>query len=297
MGIGDSGCTGHYLAVRDRNNLDDIKPCTTANTIKVRMPNGALSRSTHTGYLRLPQLPRNACLAYLFEDQQAQPLISLGVLCDHGMVCTLDAERLVLEKDKQPVMHGWRNHATGMWEIDISARNETQQPVAANVIRNRTDYERMAYYHAMFFSPTMSTFQAAADAGLLDFLPGFTAEKLRKNPIHTMATAKGHLDRTRKGQNSTHRTETRAQKQRREASEEHDTFPRSIETQSEQLYVHMSPLHNYTEHMDATGKFMVQSRANNWYILIIFNEDANYVHFEVLKSRSAESYRAASFLC
>ena len=300
-GIGDSGCTGHYLAVRDRAALEDIVPCTEANRIRVQMPNKTYSTSTHIGYLRLPHLPRAACLAYLFEDQQAKPLIAIGVLCDHGMTCVLNADRLSVLRGKDEVLFGLRNHNSGLWEIGldtVGAAPDTQcsataMQSSANVIRNTTDHELMAFYHQMLFSPTMSTMQKAADAGLLAFLPGFTADKLRKNPIHTLNTAKGHLDRVRQGQNSTHRTETRKQRETRAAIEDHDSFPHQIEVERNQLYVHMSALHNYTEHMDATGKFMLQNKAKNWYILIIFNKDANYIHLEVMKSRTAEAYRAA----
>ena len=296
--IADSGCTGHYVALRDRKVLRDVRPCTQHDTITVRMPNGTHIKSSHIGRLNLPGIPKDALLAYLFAEQHASPLLSLGVLADHGMKILLSRNAIVViaEITGEIVLEGTRNAATRLWEVNLPTSIQVeplQQHSSANIIHNENDQQLMAFYHAVLFSPTMSTMQAAADAGLLDFLPGFTAEKLRKNKIHTMATAKGHLDANRRGQRSTHRTESRKQRDRRITKETADSMPTRIEASTEQLYVHMSALHTYTEHLDATSKFMLQSRAKNWYLLIIFNEDANYIHFELLKSRSAEEYRKA----
>ena len=102
----------------------------------------------------------------------------------------------------------------------------------------------MAYYHAVLGSPTMSTMQAAVRNGLLASFPGLTLDKLLKNKVHTMATAKGHLDRTRKGQNSTHRTESIKQREARETRERlqsaEDNFPTKIEAPTEALRVRVS---------------------------------------------------------
>jgi hypothetical protein len=298
-GIGDSGCTGHYIALRDREVLTDIIPCTATNSIVVTMPNGTVSISTHTGNLKNSKLPPAARRAYLFADQTAQPLISIGQLCDNGMACTLDAKRLSVMDGNDEVMFGTRNPRTGLWEIDLVATDEAVRFAANNVIRNTSDHELMAFYHQVFYSPAWSTMQRAADLGLLDGLPGFTAKKLRKNQINTPATAKGHMAGKRQGQNSTHRTETRQQRAQRDAAtrdsenREKDTFPDSIEAQREVLFVHLGALHNNTEHIDATGKFMLQSHSKGWYLLIIYSEDANYIHIEILKSRTAEAYRSA----
>ena len=54
--------------------------------------------------------------------------------------------------------------------------------------------------------------------------------------------------------------------------------------------MHMSPLHTYVEHMDGTGKFILPSHIANWYILVFYMEDPNYIHFELIKQRTAECY-------
>jgi hypothetical protein len=271
--IADSGCTGHYVALRDRKVLRDVRPCTQHDTITVRMPNGTHIQSSHIGRLNLPGIPKDALLAYLFAEQHASPLLSLGVLADHGMKILLSRDAIVViaEITGEIVLEGTRNVTTRLWEVNLPTTIQVeplQQHSSANIIHNENDQQLMAFYHAVLFSPTMSTMQAAADAGLLDFLPGFTAEKLRKNKIHTMATAKGHLDANRRGQRSTHRTESRKQRDRRITKETTDSMPTRIEASTEQLYIHMSALHTYTEHLDATSKFMLQSRAKNWYLLM-----------------------------
>jgi hypothetical protein len=212
------------------------------------------------------------------------------------MTATYDKDAVTITYNDHVVLQGIRNHQTRLWEIPLPMP-DTIPESANNVIRNDTDHKLMAFYQEMLFSPVMSTMTAAAKAGLLDFLPGFTADKLIKNQVHTMATAKGHLNRTRQGRNSTHRTETVQQRAKREQREEAiahaESFPSRLESRTERVIVHMVPLHTFTEHMDATGKFMLQSRASNWYVLVMFNEDANYIHFEMLKSRHADSYREA----
>jgi hypothetical protein len=325
----DTGCTGHFLALRDIHLLHDVRPCTLADTISVRMPNGTTSQSTHTGTIKLPDLPNEACRAYIFSDQTSMPLLSIGKLCDAGVTALYDKDYVSLNYLGKCILTGTRNHQTGLWEIPLLHNNAddilphvlpqqshhvgdqftlagrstacttaTYDPHASNnIIRNTTDQQLMAFYQAMLGSPTMSTLETATRNGLLSAFPGLTLEKLLKNPIHTMATAKGHLDRTRRGQNSTHRTESKAQRQRREtreAAQQHkDCFPTIIEQPTDKLYVHMSPLHTHTEHMDATGKFTLQAKSANWYLLIVFNEDANYIHYELMKSRTAEDYQQA----
>ena len=63
---------------------------------------------------------------------------------------------------------------------------------------------RIAFFHATLFSPAISTFCSAIDAGLLHSLPGkITSSQVRKHLFFSEAMHKGHLDQECQGIRST----------------------------------------------------------------------------------------------
>ena len=58
--------------------------------------------------------------------------------------------------------------------------------------------QRIAYYHACCFSPALSTWCTAIDAGRFTTWPMLTSKLVRKYPLQSTAMVKGHLDQTSK---------------------------------------------------------------------------------------------------
>ena len=73
---------------------------------------------------------------------------------------------------------------------------------AAAISPEGTPARIAAYYHATMGSPAMASLLTALSKGIIRF-PGFDSTMLRKNPLSSPATAKGHLDQVRQGMRST----------------------------------------------------------------------------------------------
>ena len=70
-------------------------------------------------------------------------------------------------------------------------------------IGSLTIAERIKFYHASLFSPTLATLAKAIDAGYLTTFPAFTSKQVNKYPPLLAATHKGHLKAQRQGLRST----------------------------------------------------------------------------------------------
>ena len=66
-------------------------------------------------------------------------------------------------------------------------------------IDNPSIDERIKFYHAFLFSPTLQTLSRAIDAGYLTTFPSITLRQLQKYPPRSKSTVKGHLESIKKG--------------------------------------------------------------------------------------------------
>ena len=92
--------------------------------------------------------------------------------------------------------------------------------------------ETIKFLHQCLFSPTLDTLCKAIDNGHLIGFPHITSKLVRKYLPDSTATAKGHLNRTRKGLRSTTRSKTTRQKQ-----EEEDFNPPKEELEEVELFI------------------------------------------------------------
>ena len=70
-------------------------------------------------------------------------------------------------------------------------------------IHQPTVAERIRFFHASLFSPTLDTLCKAINAGFLQSFPCFTSKQIRKHPPVSEATIKGHLNAKRQNTRST----------------------------------------------------------------------------------------------
>ena len=81
--------------------------------------------------------------------------------------------------------------------VDLSVGQQSTTASMANLtVKLDTDAEFVAFVHATFGSPTVSTFLEAARRGWLTGYPRITPAMIAANPPNAVATAKGHLDQT-----------------------------------------------------------------------------------------------------
>ena len=155
------------------------------------MPNGTTIRSTTSGSLKLSGIPIEARKAYTFGDLTEWSLLSLGQLCDSGMIVILDKHSVSVTLGNDVVLSGHRNDSTnGMWMIDFSKPQS-----ACNVYPAGTLAKLVQFYHGCFYSPTLSSFKKLFRLGVN--LPGISTLDAEKHPLISAATAAGHLDGTR----------------------------------------------------------------------------------------------------
>jgi hypothetical protein len=98
----------------------------TANPLTVRLPNGQTMKSTHTATLDIPQLSKVAKAAHVFPAMENNSLLSVGKLCDDGYSVLFNTNGVKILNEKQKIiMKGSRDHATGLWIINLLQTNPT----------------------------------------------------------------------------------------------------------------------------------------------------------------------------
>ena len=141
----DTACTGHFISTNDRNAVLDVTE--TANGISIQLPNGQWLQSTHTAMLDLPKLPLAARHAHLFPGLTVGSLISIGVLCDHGMEARFTQGNVEIHQDGEVVLRGHRDELTRLWHIDLQNPPRDEPHFAANVMHIASQAQLMNFYH------------------------------------------------------------------------------------------------------------------------------------------------------
>ena len=302
----DSGANGIFI--RDdataSSFVTDIAPSAPHQTVHLTLPNGAHIRSSATATLRGPPgLP--ALRAHLFPELTSQPLLGLSPLCDKDLTVAFSRNAVTVtnDHDRSVVWSGPRDRTTGMWQLPLNPTQIEDTSIQAvlaanNVVRHTSNAQRVAFFHACFGSPALSTFARALDHDLL--LPGIDAQMVRRNPPSTVATPFGHLDQTRQGTGSlTHKhaprsaTATEPPAASTTSDDDDDQLEPSIIPAEKIVYVTVLELSG-KHSSDTTGRFPMPSYTGNEYILLFVDEDANYLHPEPVKSRSS-AHRLAAY--
>lgn len=261
--------------------------------IVVEQPDGSTIRSVGTGYLKWKFLPRKQRLVHIFKDLTGS-LLSIGLLCDAGFEVTFKKHTVsVNTKDGQRIIEGAR--VNKLWMLDINDDSEHMHMSQENgktsqMITHQTHGELVRYAHTTMGAPANPTFITAISKGYIE-PPGITVEMVRKNMPNSVATAKGHLQLTRQGIRSTKQSDEM----------EHEfAFPKK--TVFKTKYIILTSKIISTEdiqglHADLAGRFPYKSRRGKQYVAVLFSEETNYIHFELLCNRTAaeiaRAYKAA----
>ena len=182
----------------------------------------------------------------------------------------------------------------GLWTftIPVSPVPSNLPPIATalSTIGYPKAAELVAYAHAALFSPALSTLELALQRGYVRHFPGLTLQTLRRHPPASVATAKGHLDQTRKNVRSTHGngsplpTGTSASPSSSVPSD--DAFPaHEDKTHYSFVAVHSMESPSGKVYADQTGKFPCTSASGNNYIMVIYDYDSNAILLEPIRNR------------
>ena len=331
--IPDTGCSGHYFP--SGTPISNMRPDTPSTSLQVHLPNGATIQSSHSGQIDLPDLPPAAKESHIFPDLSAASLLSVGQLCNSGCKVTFTNKEVNVMLHDKNILSGVRTPHNGLWSIDLPAAQvastvptsapsippthtpsspsqelnllTTPQLVCQLVTTSvtQTIADRVAFYHASLFSPTISTWCRAIDAGHLTTWPELTAKQVRAHLPKSIAMLKGHLDQTRANAQSTRPTihvprslmpaAAAACITAEDLAEAFDSHPPSMEgpadVPGQRTHYMYAAIHDAKGQIftDQPGRFLVASSAGNSYMLVLYDYDSNHIHAEPMPSRTAKS--------
>jgi hypothetical protein len=170
--IADTGATGHFLT-SDAPYYDQkaAQP-----GISVLLPDGSQLQSTHKAQIRLAQLPAQACEAHIFPKLASGSLILIEKLCDHCHTTVFDATTVTVRHRDQIILQGKRSPITKLWSLDLPTAPAT--PAMNALVQNLNLADRIAFFHAAMFSPTLSTWCSVIDTGHLTTWPELTSAQV-----------------------------------------------------------------------------------------------------------------------
>ena len=205
--IADTGCTSHFCTV----DTPVINKRPTNNPLTIQNPNGSLMHSTHEADLDWPMLPPAARHVHIVPALGQFSLISMGQLCDAGCHVLFTSSTVQVFMNGTCILAGSRHPTTQLWHL----KQESPPPLCCNMLPatipatahralgSADPAALVAFAHAALFSPAIATLHIALTRNFLPALPGLTTTLLRKHPPRSSAMIKGHLDQSRKNQQST----------------------------------------------------------------------------------------------
>jgi hypothetical protein len=232
----DTGATGHFFKVS--TDLDNIVPTSKHTIINVFLPNGTIITSTHTGHLKIPNIPLSSRKAQVLPHLASHSLLSIAQLCAHGCKAMFTNTAITITLDNTVIITGTRTLA-----LVPPTNNPTSHPpdnaVTSSVnamfhttLAHDTITNRIAFYHTTCYSPVLSTWCDAIDTGHFTTWPGLTSAAVKNHPPESMAMHQGHLDQTHMNSRTTQplapivpSTDDTTQQQTMERYDAHDTAP------------------------------------------------------------------------
>ena len=178
--ISDSRYTGHYLDSLT-TIVHTIEP--SENPINVKLSNSSTMAYTHHAQISLKHLSSQAKHAEIFTNLHYS-LISIGHLCDDECIVTFDKHKVIVSKNKDIIIEGYRDPTNGLWRFPLhnTAQNNKQAnildphlcnhsiPIAPRHLREYrpTSQQDLAiFYHHILCCPTKHTLLQAIKDGSL----------------------------------------------------------------------------------------------------------------------------------
>ena len=267
----DSAASGVYLTFLDEDRLIDVRKLTGAEKISVQQADGSIIQPYAVG--RLP-LNDEFLPAFLFKEL-AGSLISVGQIIDaFDGRAVFERTRMYISKksDDSILLEGTRCAKTKLWlaNLDTPTNPSTSHHIcAAHAVPVQTMAEVVQYWHESFGCPTASTFLAIVKSGRL-IIPELPYDLLFKHwkQLHSVASAKGHLDQGRQNIRSTD-----PDKRPRRSTREPDSPATVARDTAADDILHIDLMH----------------KLHNQYVMVAFLPKKNYIHFELLASRHGRS--------
>ena len=319
----DTGSNGHYIALKDINCLQNVRPVTPAEAISVILPAGEKIKSTHTGELNFSEL-RGGKRVHVFKSLWGS-LLGIGDLCDEGLIAvfTKDAVFIVDVEAQTVILTGNRDAETRLWMIalrPITPSQEDSAIAAANAISlQHPNGQQFDHKHAQqetekkmkktkkITSPhqinkaSMQTLDTAGDR--VEFfsrvfcspaestLINAVTKRWIQFPGITANVLKRHRKRLRTHESAAGHLDQVHQNHHRRDTSTPDS-PEKDPAAKTPINV-ITYVHSEGNHMDGTGRFPVVSHRGNQYMLVLHSEGANYIKIIPMQTRNKQSYLKA----
>ena len=257
---------------------------------------GDCKTSIGTDSFALP-LPKSALDYHVFKNGELQrPLLSVGKACDSGCSVHFDAGKCYFLKDQQLLLTGYRDRRTGLYLLPPTPPVAQALTLTAPYRRRSTDTytlpSLLRYLHGCAGFPVVSTWIQAIQRGYYISWPGLTASRVQRYLPKSEETALGHLKLTRHGTRSTTKGESAPPSSSKGVAPRRSkgVAPRRISRdigRRRKVMVCSVPMTVLTGVMgtDQTGRFPTTSGRNHKYIMVMFDEDVNFIHGTPIKSR------------
>ena len=307
--IADSGATSHFLVT----TAPTINKTTATCPLSVKLPDGAIIKSTHTCDLNLPQLPGTARTGHIIPGLANHSLISVVTLCNAGCQVIFEKTACIVKYDGKTILCGTKCKRTGLWMLPLInnapeyqhattssslAHNMTQLPSQydlvtptlqlMNSVHETTNKAELAeYLHQCLFSPTPATLIKAIKNDQLISFPGLTEELITKHLPPSTATVKGHMHSQRKNVRST--TKAPPSGDDIEATEDMTPVQEINATEEVFCFSALADMNTGTIYTDQTGKFPVQSYKGMRYIFCCYVYSLNVILVRPMKNRSDDT--------
>ena len=169
--------------------------------MQAKIENGQYITSSKTGQLFLPH-HEMSLRAHTFSDTElGTSLLSISELCNNGCIAFFTRDNVHVTKDGNTVLNSKKTFSDVLRHANFPAGED---PVAGSkVLRSNTDEAFTRFIHTSFGSPVLSTFLLEVRKEFLAAYPRLTPAMVTAYLSLTAATARGHLDQHKQGQDST----------------------------------------------------------------------------------------------
>ena len=249
--------------------------------------------SSASATLPIPQLPPAATTGYIIPGLN-KSLISVTKLCAAGCTVLFREDECVVKFKGNEVLRGKKHDKNGLWYIPLLSTNQGANFViqrddkyfAGGIHQSTSMEETIKFLHQCLFSPTVDTMCKAIDNGQLVGFPHITSKLVKKYLPLSTATAKGHLNRTRKGLRST----TKGIKTKTESGAT-DFNPKQEDIEEVQLFIGatIGEQNTGTVYTDQTGNFPVRSFQGNKCQFVAYDYRSNAILVRPLKDQTDKS--------
>ena len=252
--------------------------------------------STCSSSLPLPNLPLSATTAHGFPHLASGSLLSIGQLCDSQCTAIFDAtsakvyhnRHITVQPTGPPILTGTRDKHDKLWSVQLPPPpHPPSTPVYRALSAQRpTLSQRISFYHASLFSPTIATWIKAVRLNHLDTWPALTPSQITKFGINTTATIKGHKHALRQNiQSTSKRRNPELPLSFGAAAANIEQVPSLPATRTNIVFTSFQEPTGKV-FSDQTGKFVCPSKSGNKYIFILYDYDSNAIHARAIPSRT-----------